>query len=224
MAVTDEAIVRIRGMIVAGELSPGQRLPTEKELGEQLGLSRNSLREAVKALELIRVLDVRQGDGTYVTSLKPHLLLEAMSFVVDLHQDESVLEILEVRRVLETHAAGVAARRITPEQIQQLDAMLLSVDESTSVEDLVAHDMDFHRLVAHSAGSAYLSSLLAGLSSSTVRARVWRGLTEARSVTRTLAEHRAILDALADHDSDAARAWTAVHVGGVEAWLRRSLE
>ncbi len=125
--------------------------------------------------------------------------------------------------MLETHAAGVAARRITPEQIQQLDAMLQSVDESTSVEDLVAHDMEFHRRIAHTAGSAYLSSLLAGLSSSTVRARVWRGLTEARSVTRTLAEHRAILGALADHDSDAARAWTAVHVGGVEAWLRRSL-
>src|SRR3954464_1379895 len=105
MAVTDEAIQRIREMITSGDLGPGDRLPPEKELSERLGLSRNSLREAVKGLELIKVLDVRQGDGTYVTSLEPHLLLEAMSFVVDLHQDHSVVEIFEVRRVLEPHAA-----------------------------------------------------------------------------------------------------------------------
>ncbi len=63
-SLTDDAIARIQQMIVSGELQPGQRLPPEKELSESLGLSRNSLREAVKALELIRVLDVRRGDGT----------------------------------------------------------------------------------------------------------------------------------------------------------------
>src|SRR5689334_20326844 len=104
MALTDEAIATIKEMIVAGELRPGQRLPPEKELGERLGLSRGSLREAVKSLEVIRVLDVRRGDGTYVTSLEPQLLLEALSFVVDLHQDASIVEIFEVRRVLEQFA------------------------------------------------------------------------------------------------------------------------
>ena len=71
MAVTDEAILKIKEMIRSGDLKPGDRLPPEKELGEALGLSRSSLREAVKALEIIRVLDVRRGDGTYVTSLNP---------------------------------------------------------------------------------------------------------------------------------------------------------
>src|SRR5699024_4170175 len=103
-------------MIVSGELKPGQRLPPEKELGERLGLSRNSLREAVKSLALIRVLDVRRGDGTYVTSLRPELLLEAMSFVVDLHQDSSVLEIFEVRRILEPAAAIFAVDRISEDR------------------------------------------------------------------------------------------------------------
>ena len=98
MAVTDEAILKIKEMLLSGQLRPGDRLPPEKELSEDLGLSRNSLREAVKALELIRVLDVRRGDGTYVTSLEPGLLLEAMSFVVDLHQNASILELFEVRR------------------------------------------------------------------------------------------------------------------------------
>ena len=111
MAVTDEAILRIKEMILAGELAPGDRLPPEKELSERLGLSRSSLREAVKALEVIRVLDVRRGDGTYVTSLEPRLLLEAMSFVVDLHDDQSVLEIFAVRRILEPAASALAARQ-----------------------------------------------------------------------------------------------------------------
>src|SRR5699024_833226 len=88
VAVTDEAIGKIKDMIHSGELRPGSRLPPEKELSERLGLSRNSLREAVKALEVVRVLDVRRGDGTYVTSLEPGLLMEAVAFVVDLHHDD----------------------------------------------------------------------------------------------------------------------------------------
>jgi GntR family transcriptional regulator, transcriptional repressor for pyruvate dehydrogenase complex len=78
VAVTDEAIDRIKEMIVSGELHPGDRLPREADLAERLGLSRSSLREAVRALALIHVLDVRQGDGTYVTSLEASRLLEAM--------------------------------------------------------------------------------------------------------------------------------------------------
>jgi GntR family transcriptional regulator, transcriptional repressor for pyruvate dehydrogenase complex len=224
MAVTDEAITKIKEMIVSGEMQPGSRLPPEKELSERLGLSRNSLREAVKALELIKILDVRQGDGTYVTSLQPHLLLDAMSFVVDLHQDRSVIEIFEVRRVLEPHAAGIAALHITDEQVAELRQKLESVDESTPVEELVAHDIEFHRFITQAAGNAYMTSLLDGLSSSTVRARVWRGLTQERSVTRTLDEHRAIVDALASHDPEVARSWVTVHISGVESWLRDALE
>ncbi|MBV8601002.1 MAG: FadR family transcriptional regulator, partial [Candidatus Eremiobacteraeota bacterium] len=66
---TDVAIARIKAMIASGELAPGQRLPNEQDLARELGLSRNSLREAVRALTMIKVLEPRQGDGTYVTSL-----------------------------------------------------------------------------------------------------------------------------------------------------------
>lgn len=224
MAVTDEAITSIRAMIVSGELAPGGRLPPEKELSERLGLSRNSLREAVKALELIRVLNVRQGDGTYVTSLEPHLLLEAMSFVVDLHQDRSVIEMFEVRRVLEPYAAALAAHSISEEQIAGLRALLDSVDETTPVEELVAHDTEFHRLIAEASGNNYLASLLSTLSSATVRARVWRGLTQDHSVARTLSEHRAIVDALAERQPEAVRSWVTAHVTGIESWLRQSAD
>lgn len=223
MAVTDEAIEKIKAMIVSGELSPGDRLPPEKELAEHLGLSRNSMREAVKALEVIRVLDVRRGDGTYVTSLEPHLLLEAISFVVDMHDDDSLLELFAVRRMLESQATGLAAGNASPEEAGALIEEIDSVEPSSvSIDDLVEHDIRFHREVVRLAGNGYLSSLLDGLSSQTLRARVWRGLTEQGAVERTLSEHRAIAEAIAQHDSALATSLATAHVAGVERWLRQA--
>ena len=223
MAVTEEAIIRIREMIVSGQLLPGDRLPPEKELSKMLGVSRNSLREAVKALELIKVLDVRRGDGTYVTSLEPHLLLDAMGFVADMHGDQSLLEIFEVRRVLEPYITGRAVEQATGEQLIELRSIMNAVDESKDVAELVAHDIKFHRYISQIAGNAYLTSLLDGLSSATARARVWRGLVQERSISRTLDEHRAIVEAFDARDVEIARSWSKVHIGGVEAWLRTAL-
>lgn len=222
MAVTDAAITRIKEMILGGELSPGDRLPPEKELSERLGLSRSSLREAVKALELIRVLDVRRGDGTYVTSLEPHLLTEAMSFVVELHQDSSILELLEVRRILEPSAAGLAAQRRSEEQLERLEESVHAVTADTDIQELITHDLLFHSIIAEAAGNAYLGTLLEALSSNTVRARIWRGLTQDHAVQRTLDEHQAILSAIRSGDTDLAKALVTAHVSGVETWLRQS--
>lgn len=223
MALTDQAIVKIKHMILAGELKPGDRLPPEKELSEALGLSRSSLREAVKALEIIHVLDVRRGDGTYVTSLKPEVLLGAMSFMADIHQDASVLELFAVRRILEPAAAAMACGRVTPADVARLRSLLAEVAAGTLVDDLVAHDLIFHRSVCELAGNAYLTSLLDTLSGSTLRARVWRGLTEEGSVERTLAEHRGIVDALESGDAELVSSRVTVHVSGVAAWLQRAL-
>ncbi|MGJ3401973.1 FadR/GntR family transcriptional regulator [Glutamicibacter sp. Je.9.36] len=222
MAVTDAAITHIKDMILNGALSPGDRLPPEKELSEKLGLSRSSLREAVKALELIRVLDVRRGDGTYVTSLEPGLLAEAMGFVVDLHRDSSVLELLEVRRILEPSCAGLAAQRRLDEHLELLDASIAKVNAGTDLPSLIEHDLEFHAIIAEAAKNSYLATLLEALSSKTVRARVWRGLTQDHAVQRTLDEHQAIVSAIRDSDTDLAKALVTAHISGVENWLRRS--
>jgi GntR family transcriptional repressor for pyruvate dehydrogenase complex len=222
MAVTDEAILRIKEMITSGRLAPGDRLPPEKELSESLGLSRSSLREAVKALEVIRVLDVRRGDGTYVTSLEPQLLLEALSFVVDLHDDESLLEIFGVRRILEPAAARLAAPTLTPDQLDALGVMIDVAERADDVEALVEHDLEFHRRIAAAGGNGYLAQLIDSISSHTVRARVWRGLTQQGAVDRTIAEHRGILSALRLGDAELAAARTLTHVAGIEEWLREA--
>lgn len=223
MAVTDEAIEKIKGMIVSGALRPGDRLPKESELATELGLSRNSLREAVRALSLIRILDVRQGDGTYVTSLDPQLLLEAMSFVVDFHRDDTVLEFLAVRRILEPSATAMAGSRIQEEELDELEAQLDALGAEPSVEELVTADLEFHRRIVAASGNSVLCSLLDGLSGPTTRARVWRGLTQEDAVSRTLYEHRQILAALRARDTEAARSWSTVHIASVEQWLRSTL-
>ena len=223
MALTDEAIDKIKQMIISGRVRPGEKLPREADLAAELGLSRNSLREAVKALTVINVLDVRQGDGTYATSLAPSLLLEALSFIVDFHRDDTVLDFLEVRRILEPAATALAASRMSREERIELGKVLESVDADTPVEELVAADLEFHRQIALGASNSVLASLVDSMSAPTTRARVWRGMTEPRALERTLAEHRAIYTAIIGRDADLARSWATIHIAGIESWLRTVL-
>jgi GntR family transcriptional repressor for pyruvate dehydrogenase complex len=219
VAVTDEAIEKIKAMITSGALRAGDRLPKEADLAADLGLSRNSLREAVRALALVNILDVRRGDGTYVTSLEPQALLEALNFIVDFHRDDTVLEFLQVRRILEPAATAMAAERITPEEVAGLQELLDSLGPNPDPEDLVKKDVEFHRRIVACAGNSVLSSLLESMSGPMTRARVWRGITQTGTVARTLAEHRAILGALTVRDPEVARSWATVHIAGVEQWL-----
>jgi DNA-binding FadR family transcriptional regulator len=222
MALTDIAIERIKDMIVSGELKPGSRLPKEVDLAERLGLSRNSLREAVKALSLIHVLDVRQGDGTYVTSLQPEVLLEAVSFLLDFHRDDSVLALLEVRRILEPAATAMAAYAMRDEEISKLSELLEIMENARDLPTLAQADLRFHHLIAAGSGNRVLASLVDSLAAPTLRARVWREMTEQGATSRTHDEHRAIYDALAARQAEVARSWAGAHISSLENWLRRA--
>lgn len=222
--LTEMAIDKIRGLIINGDLPPGARLPPEQELANQLGSSRNTTREAVRALVTARVLDVRRGDGTYVTSLRPELLLEGIGFAVELMQEESALELIEARKALEPAVTELAAERIDEDALAQLRhhlALMRAADGDT--EDLVAHDQDFHETVATAAQNPTMASMLRGISSGTLRARVWRGILEEDASSRTVAEHEAIYAALAAGDPAVARAAALVHVATTERFLRRVL-
>jgi len=224
MALTDEAITKLRNMIQSGELPPGSRLPSENQLTVQMGLSRSGVREAVKILQSARVLEVRRGDGTFVTSLAPGLLLEGVGFAVELLQGETLLEVMEVRRLLEPAATSVAALRITDDQLAELALVLQQMQERADDADgLMQADIAFHRLVTSSTGNETLVSLLDGLSGRTVRARVWRGIVEGNVTQTTIDEHRAIYDALAARDPALAGAAALVHVNTSESWLRARL-
>jgi DNA-binding FadR family transcriptional regulator len=146
-----------------------------------------------------------------------------LNFIVEFHHDASVLELLEVRRILEPAASARAAVLITPESVDQLAEILGRANAESPVEDLVKADVEFHRAIAVAAGNTVLASLIESLSAPTQRARVWRGMTQEGALHRTLDEHRAIFDAIARRDPEMARTWATVHVAGVEEWLRNAL-
>ncbi|WP_019159981.1 FadR/GntR family transcriptional regulator [Brevibacterium senegalense] len=218
MALTDTALTRIKDLIASGELSPGQRLPPENELSAMLGLSRNSLREAVKALELINVLEVKRGNGTFVAQLTGEQLREAIGFVVEIHASNSIEEILAVRRILEAQSAYLAASRITDDQLATLRRTIEETDED-SIDSLVENDIEFHRTIADAAGNSYLAGILDAVSVNTRRARTWRGLTQTGAIASTIEEHRTIVSALESRDPDTARAAMTVHLAGLEQWV-----
>jgi GntR family transcriptional regulator, transcriptional repressor for pyruvate dehydrogenase complex len=224
MSLTEKAMTRLRELIQSGELPPGSKLPPEQQLAADLGVGRNIMREAVRALVAARVLEVRRGNGTFVTSLQPRVLLEGIGGAVELLQGDTMLELTEVRRLFETAATGLAATRISPQQLAEvkghLEAMRAAADD---VELLNQHDAAFHRAVVAATGNETLSTVLEGISSRTLRARVWRGLVDADAAGRTLREHEAIYMALAAGDAIQAQAAALMHITTTETWLRAHL-
>lgn len=226
MSLTDKAIEQIRELIRTGALPPGSKLPPEPDLAAQLGLSRNLAREAVKALAVARVLEVRRGDGTYVTSLQPSLLLEGLGGAVELLQGDAgaLQDLMEVRRLLEPAATALAATRVTDDQLAEIGSHLQAMrDAADDVELLNAHDAAFHRAVVSATGNESLVTLLEGISGRTLRARIWRGLIDTRAAGRTLAEHEAIFTALSRRDAALSQAAALLHVSNTEQWLREHL-
>ena len=221
MAITDEAINAIKDMIASGELSPGDRLPREPELAARLNLSRSSLREAVRALVHVRVLYTRQGDGTYVTSLEPDLLLASAGMVTELFLDGTLLELYEVRRVLEPAATALAAQRIddgTLDKLQDSHERMLAAEDT---DELIACDVAFHEMIIDAAGNRTLSSLMANVvSGRMMRARAWRAIVADEAIAETKSQHEAILRALVDRDPATAHAAATMHLVSGDQWFR----
>jgi DNA-binding FadR family transcriptional regulator len=223
---TDVVVQGIRDLIVEGRLRPGDRLPVEKDLAEALGVSRNPLREGVRALSAMGVLETRRGDGTYVTTLDSSLLLAPMGFVVDLHDRSGAHHLHAVRRILETEAAGQAARCIGPDELAAADQILGRIEAELANgepdhEAIIDGDIAFHLVVAKAAGNPVLAALIEALGGRTSRDRLWRSISQHGADEATHTEHRSILAALAARDSDRARTYMSAHLFAVEDYLHQ---
>jgi GntR family transcriptional repressor for pyruvate dehydrogenase complex len=129
-----------------------------------------------------------------------------------------------VRRLLEPAATGLAASRITDDTINGLYRSLDAMRRSTTAEDLIAQDVEFHRAVVAAAGNQTLVSLLEGLFTRTARARIWRGIWDRGALDWTYAQHAVIVDALAQRDVTLATSAATVHVAASERWIKHLLE
>ncbi|MGR0320915.1 FadR/GntR family transcriptional regulator [Agromyces sp. ZXT2-3] len=219
---TDVVIQGIKDMLTRGDLQPGSRLPIEKDLAALLGVSRGSLREGVRALATLGVLETRQGDGTYVTALDPAALLSPLGFLADLQQPAHAADLLAVRRVLEAESVSLAATRITDDQLDALEAILTRIDrtledeDEVDLEEFINTDTEFHRAIAAASGNPPLAALVDALVGRTFRARLWRAISHRGSLRETQREHRAILDELVRRDPGRASIRMSTHLLGVE--------
>jgi GntR family transcriptional regulator, transcriptional repressor for pyruvate dehydrogenase complex len=222
-SVVDDAIDRIKRRIGTGEFAPGHKLPPEATLARELELSRLSLREAVRALVMAGVLEVRHGAGTFVTDLRPDRMVDAIGGFLQLSHDTGVGELFECRRVLEPGATALAATRIDQATLDVLAGQIERMRGLRDPEEMVAEDLAFHATIVAAAGNRTLHALASTVAQRTARARVWRAMAKDDVWTRTHQQHLDIYFALRDRDSMAAFVAATRHVADVEAWVQERL-
>lgn len=220
MSALDTALHGLRALIADGTLKPGDRLPSEGELCERLGVSRGSLREGIRMLAALGVLETRHGSGSYVSDLNAGDLIGSLSLTLGLLPLEAVLELYELRRALESHAAALATARIAHTEVEELESLLTQIESTTDDAEYSRLDHEFHMRIAAVAGNSALLSLL-GVMRARVRAyRIMESDKVDEIKLLSDAGHRAILRALQSRDPVAAAAAAAGHVAQTEHWLR----
>ena len=204
-SLVDLAVEDIGQRLAAGQWPVGSRIPTEPELATLLGISRNTVREAIRVLLYAGLLEVRQGDGTYVRAMtSPTDALRAISRA-------SLREQLEVRAVLEESTARLAALRADAHGLAQIEACLTLRGEQSQyaeADDFIARDLDFHLAIADACGNAALAELYRYFSR-VVQDSIQRSMHDEALPDPDLPSHQAIVAAIQAGDADAAGAAAA---------------
>ncbi|MGW7753218.1 FadR/GntR family transcriptional regulator [Streptomyces violaceusniger] len=220
MSAVDKAFHGLRHMIASGRLGAGQRIPPEADLCEELGVSRGPLREAVRMLAALGVVEPRHGSGTYVSPLRPEDIIGSLSLTLELLPLSGLLEVYEIRRVLEAHIAAKAAARATPEAVETLFSLIEAMEATEDSTKATELDHRFHAEIARIGGNPTLVSLLAVFRARSRKYQVFN-LPDGPELRRKSDEdHRVLAQAIADRDPGAAAGAAEAHVAQTERWLR----
>jgi GntR family transcriptional regulator, transcriptional repressor for pyruvate dehydrogenase complex len=214
-ALPDQIAARLIELIREQRLRSGDRLPPERELAASMGVSRSSLREALRALSMIGVVDMRHGDGTYLSSLEPASLMRGVGLVLEL-SESGMEELFEARKLVEPGLAALAAERIDTSMLMALQHCVEQSEHSVGDhEKFMRADLQLHDLIARAAGNAILCRLIDSIHSLGIASR--RTTTAIPGVElRTVADHREIVDALAARDPERAHRAMLTHLENVE--------
>lgn len=214
-----QAAEAIKSLILSGELSPGDALPSERDLAVMLGISRPSLREAIRVLSAMNVVETRHGGGNYVTSLDPRLLAQPVSFLLQV-DPTAFLHLLEVRQVLEVGAARLAAPRISAAALAVLQQLADTAEQALPDPDrYLKLDFDIHTAIIEATGNPIYISLYESIAELSLESRKRTARTEAVR-RRAHEDHVAIIDALRSHDAAAAANAMAAHLDAMRQALR----
>ncbi|WP_459616558.1 FadR/GntR family transcriptional regulator [Bordetella sp. 2513F-2] len=228
-SLTEEVVSALAARIQAGEILPGQKLPTESEIMAEQGVSRTVVREAISQLQAARLVETRHGIGTFVLSPSEPTGLQIDTAGILTLLD--VMAMLELRITLETEAAALAAERRTPAHLREMRRCLADFVQrlERGTGDAVPADRAFHLCVAQAAGNRYYHDILQQLGNALIpRTRVdSAALAEddrAAYLQRVHREHQAIHQAIEAQDPEAARAAMRTHLGNSRDRVRRAYE
>ncbi len=224
-SLSEQVAEKIQQFIIQGQLRPGDRLPPERELGEQLGVSRTVIREATKQLQERGLLKVLTGSGTYVSKIDPAAISQSISLLMWGH-GHAFHDLLEIRQMLEVEIAGHAAERATEDDIQQLEGALEQMaaalpdvhQDAAGLEKFVQADLLFHQILARASKNSLLPLLLAPITELLLefsrQASSLQGAPE-----NAIHFHKTLLQVIRSRDSQLCRAVMRDHLSNAEKFL-----
>ena len=223
--LVDRVFETLRDNILSGQFTEGERLQNQETLGEQLGVSRTVIREALNKLALLGLVDVRQGSGTFVRAPRAGEVFSPALEVL-MANKESIQELTEVRYYLEKTIARLAAKRANEEVILKLRECVTNMEECVVMGDTAGYavqDLAFHMALADASGNTVLAHILEVVRESMLR--FMKDFTQIPEAPKTALEHHAaIVDAVARHDTRGAEHHMQEHIGFVIEILRKQYE
>jgi GntR family transcriptional regulator, transcriptional repressor for pyruvate dehydrogenase complex len=218
----EQVVEQIQRLIASGVLKPGDRLPPERELATRFGVGRSSLRDAIRTLEVMGIVESRHGAGTVVRDLSSDSLVVPLANLL-VHKRELVAELLDVRRMIEPALAARAAANATDEEIAQMEEILRRQGEKIRRgEQTIEEDSQFHYTIALAARNSVLLRVLDVLMDLLHESRA-RSLQVPGRVERSYAGHKRILKAIKRRDQAGAEAAVKQHLREIEEILMRQL-
>jgi GntR family transcriptional regulator, transcriptional repressor for pyruvate dehydrogenase complex len=218
----EEIADQIQQLILKGVLKPGDRLPPERELAVKLGVGRSSLRDAIRTLEVMGILEPRQGHGTVVREPSAEALVVPLTNVL-MRKREMIAELLDVRRMIEPALAARAAKNATPEEIAHLEDILKRQQERVRRgEPAIEEDDEFHYAIARAARNGVVIKVLDVLMDLLRESRA-RSLQVPGRKNKSYAGHRRVLRAIQRRDGAAAESAVRKHLQEIEQIVMRQL-
>lgn len=214
-SLVEDVVDRIRGLITDGHFGPGDRLPTETELIQQMQVSRTVLREAIGRLEIMGLVDVRGSRGMFVgepTNLRNCVRLVRSAMTVS---PRELIQFVQFRKAIECEAARYAAVRATPDDVAELERLCQDIRRpELSYPEAYALDLKFHRKLLELMGNELVRNVM-DVVQEFMLASIQEGGERKRDADQTYRGHRAIVDAVGRGDADAAEKAMRAHLDSV---------
>jgi GntR family transcriptional repressor for pyruvate dehydrogenase complex len=217
--LSDEVANQIKNLIGEGELKPGDRLPPERELIKQFGVSRPSLREALNSLVATGFLEVRQAKRTFVRSVAADRMEDPLSFLIKT-DTQKIFDLIEVRKAMEAWGASQAAQRATDEDIKRLESIIEEMGKAIEEgREWEKEDAEFHLAIAqatHNMVQIHIMSTLYDL----LRESVAKIFTDKTKMRKLFQQHSRIVNAIKNRSPEKARERTLEHLGYVDSEVK----